>query len=42
MPIPTEVAIYKRDGSFSLYTSYASARADAVDFDLIQIQSGFE
>ncbi|MCB0726058.1 MAG: hypothetical protein KDD00_01240 [Ignavibacteriae bacterium] len=39
MPNPTEVAIYKRDGSLSLYTSYASARADAVDFDLIQIRA---
>ena len=39
MPNPTEVAIIKRDGSFSLYSSYNSARGDAVDFDLIQIRA---
>jgi len=39
MPNPTEVAIIKRDGSISLYSSYASARSNAVDYDLIQIRA---
>ena len=41
MPNPTEVAIIKRDGSVSLYTDYATARASAVsnDRDMIQIRA---
>ncbi|MEO6694281.1 MAG: hypothetical protein ABIY50_09960 [Ignavibacteria bacterium] len=40
MPNPTEVAIIKRDGSiFGVYTTYTTARIDAVSGDLIQIRS---
>jgi len=39
MPNPTEVVIIKRDGSITPYTTYGSARADAVSGDLIQIRA---
>jgi len=39
MPNPTEVVIIKRDGSITPYTTYGSARADAVAGDLIQIRA---
>ena len=44
MPNPTEVAIIKRDGSMSMYTDYASARASAVskDRDMIQIRADLD
>jgi len=39
MPEPTEVAIIKRNGSMSLYTSYGNAIANAISGDLIQIRA---
>jgi len=40
MPEPTEVAIFKRDGSiFGVYTTYGEARENAESGDLIQIRA---